>query len=256
MTKKRNDRGGACLAFAERNIKELLRSPVGWAFGLALPVGLFVIMQIIIKSIGSDAADSVPMFGVARFTGGAIVFGASFLGIFAALLISGDRQSSFLSRLFVSPMSSSSFIIGYALGVMPIAAAQIVVTFCVALCFGLPPTPYILLAALFAAVILLLFVAIGVAFGSSLSAKNAPPSCSAVVQIASLLSGMWFDLDAIGGGFATFCRVLPFAHGYDLIRYTLAGEPSKTWLPLLVVALYTAVAVAVAVALFKRNARK
>ena len=158
MTKKRNDRGGACLAFAERNIKELLRSPVGWAFGLALPVGLFVIMQIIIKSIGSDAADSVPMFGVARFTGGAIVFGASFLGIFAPMLISGDRQSSFLSRLFVSPMSSSSFIIGYALGVMPIAAAQIVVTFCVALCFGLPPTPYILLAALFAAVILLLFV--------------------------------------------------------------------------------------------------
>lgn len=253
---KRNNCGGACLAFAERNIKELLRSPVGWAFGLALPVGLFLIMQIIVKSIGSAAAGNVPMFAVERFTGGTIVFGASFLGIFAALLISGDRQSSFLSRLFVSPMSPSSFIIGYALGVLPIAVAQIAITFCAALCFGLPPTPFILLAALFAAAISLLFVAIGVAFGSSLSAKNAPPVCSAVVQVASLLSGMWFDLDAIGGGFATFCRVLPFAHCYDLIRYTLAGELGKVWLPLLVVAIYTFAAAVAAVALFKRNARK
>lgn len=255
MTKKNNG-GGMTAAFAERNIKELLRSPVGWALGLALPVGLFVIMQVIVKSVGSDAVAQVPMFAVSRFTGGAIIFGTSFLSIFAALLISGDRQSSFLSRLFVSPMPPRSFILGYVLGIMPIAAAQVAITFCAALCFGLPPTPYILLAAVYAAALSLLFVSIGVMFGSSLSAKSAPPACSAVVQIAALLSGMWFDLDAIGGGFDTFCHVLPFAHGYDLIRYTLAGELGKTWLPLTIVVGYTVAAVVAAVLLFERNARK
>ena len=36
--------------FARRNIKETLRSPVSWEFGLALPIAIFVIMQIIVKS--------------------------------------------------------------------------------------------------------------------------------------------------------------------------------------------------------------
>ena len=44
-----------------------------------------------------------PPFGVERFTGGVVIFGAAFLSLFAALLISGDRSQSFLARLSASP---------------------------------------------------------------------------------------------------------------------------------------------------------
>ncbi len=239
--------------FAGRNAKELLRSPVSWIFGLALPVGLFVIMQVIIKSVGADAAANVPMFGVARFTGGALLFGASFLGMFCAILISNDCAQSFLARLSVSPMTSFDFIAGYALAVLPIAALQNAITLATALCFGLAPTVNILPTALFSLLFSLLFIAIGIIFGSALGVKTASPVCSAVVQAAALLSGMWFDLDAIGGGFAAFCRALPFANVYDLARYALAGEWAKTWQPFSIAAAYTVVLIAVAVLVFTRR---
>ena len=242
--------------FAGRNIKELVRSPISWAFGLALPIGLFAIMQIIIKSIGAEAAANVPIFDVSRFTGGVCIFSASFLSLFAAMLISGDFAGSFLNRLLSSPMKASSYIIGYVLSLLPIAAAQVVITFVAALCFGLTPTVGLLAAIAFAFLFSMLFISIGVIFGSVISAKGAPPICSGVVQVAALLSGMWFDLDMIGGGFAIFCRVLPFAHCYDIIRYTLSGEWGSVWLPVIVAAAYTVVLTVVAVLLFKRRTRK
>ncbi len=237
--------------FANRNIKELIRSPISWAFGLALPIGIFIIMQAIIKSIGVEAAAHVPMFDVSRFTGGVIIFGAAFLSLFAAMLISGDRAGSFLNRLLCSPMKAKSYILGYMLGILPIAAAQVIVTFVTALCFGLKFTPEIFAAICFSMLFSMLFISIGVIFGSALSAKGAPPVCSAIVQVAVMLSGMWFDLDAIGGGFSVFCHVLPFAHCYDMIRYTLAGDWGNVWLPFLVAAAYTVAVTTASVFVFK-----
>lgn len=244
------------MIFAKRNLTEMLRSPVSWIFGLALPVGIFAIMQIIVISVGKEAAAHVPMFGVERFTGGALLFGASFLGMFCALLISADRTQSFLPRLFASPMKPVDYIVGYMLAALPLAVGQNVITFAAALCFGLTPTPGILLAMVFSVLFSLLFISIGVIFGSVLSAKNAPPLCSVVVQVAALLSGMWFDLDAIGGGFSVFCHVLPFAHLYDLVRYTLAGELAKLWLPLVVVAAYTIALTVGAVLVFRHKMKR
>lgn len=243
------------LIFAERNVKEILRSPASWMFGLALPIGLFAVMQIIIKSIGEEAAAAVPMFGVARFTGGALLFGASFLSVFCAILISSDRSKSFLVRLYVSPMRAHEYIIGYMLSVVPVAAVQNAVTFVAALCFGLTPTWNILPAVAFSLLSSVLFISVGVIAGSVLGEKNAGPLCSMFVQVAALLSGMWFDLDMIGGGFSVFCHVLPFAHIYDITRYTLAGNYGELWLPMLVVAAYIVGFTVLAVALFRRSSK-
>ena len=250
------NKSSCALVFARRNIKELLRSPISWGFGIALPIVIFVIMQVIIKSIGESAAAAVPMFGVDRFTGGVVIFSGSFLSLFCAMLISGDRSQSFLTRLLSSPMRSSDYVIGYMLGVMPIAGVQVVVTFVAALIFGLTPTPYIIVAMLFSVLISLLFISIGMIVGSLLSSKNAPPLCSGIVQIAALLSGMWFDLDAIGGGFSLFCHILPFAHGYDLIRYALSGDWGNVWIPVIAVAVYTAAFTVGAILCFKYKGKR
>lgn len=250
------NRPSRALVFAKRNILELLRSPISWGFGIALPIVIFVIMQIIIKSIGADAAAAVPMFGVDRFTGGVVIFSGSFLSLFTAMLISSDRSQSFLTRLLASPMRSSDYVIGYMLGVMPIAGVQVAVTFVAALIFGLTPTPYILVAMLFSVLLSLLFISVGMIIGSIFSAKNAPPLCSGIVQVAALLSGMWFDLDAIGGGFNLFCHIMPFAHGYDLIRYSLSGDFLSFWVALVVVIAYTAAFTVAAIVCFKYKGKR
>lgn len=240
------------LAFTERNILEHLRSPVSWVFGLALPIAIFVIMQAIISGIG-EAAAQVPMFAVSRFTGGVMLFGGSFLGLFCAMSISGDRARGFMRRLFVSTMRPAGYILGYTLAVMPIAFLQVVVTMITALCFGLPFSARVLAAAGFALIFSLLFISIGVLLGSILGEKSAPPVCSIVVQIAVLLSGMYFDLDAVGAGFGGFCRALPFACGNDVIRYTLSGEWGKVGIPFLIAVAYTVVFALCAIFAFKRR---
>lgn len=242
--------------FCVRNIKEMLRSPVSWVFGLCFPIGIFLIMQIVIKSIGAEAASFVPMFAVDRFTCGISIFGGAFLAMFCAMLISGDRAKSFLPRLFASPMRGYEFLIGYAVCTLPLAVVQNAAVFVVAACFGLTLSVNIIPAFLFSVAFSVLFTAIGVLFGSLLGEKSVPGVCSGVVQVAALLSGMWFDLQAIGGGFEIFCKVLPFAHYYDIIRFTLAGDYGKVWLPIIIVIAYTAVFAAAGILVFNRNKKR
>lgn len=243
------------LLFTKRNIVETLRSPASWGFGAVMPLGILIIMQVIVKSIGRDAATNVPMFAVDAFTGGTVVFGASFISMLCVLLISRDISDSFLTRLFVSPMRSSDFIIGYALSMMPLLLLQIVLVFFTAMAFGLTLSVNILAAILLAFLSSIMFIALGILFGCLLPAKAAPPVCSVVVQMAALLSGMWIPLETIGGGLSTFCHIMPFANAYDVIKYTIIGEYDKVWLPLIIVLAYTIVFGILAVLAFKRRMR-
>lgn len=212
-------------------------------------------MQVIIKSIGADTATNVPMFGIDAFTGGTVVFGASFISMLCVILISRDISESFLARLFVSPMRSSDFIVGYALSMMPLLLLQIVLVFLTAMAFGLTLSINILMAILLAFISSIMFIALGILFGCILPSKAAPPICSVVVQMAALLSGMWIPLDTIGGGLNTFCHILPFANAYDVIKFTIIGEYGKIWIPLLIVLAYTIVFGVLAVLAFKRRMR-
>lgn len=242
------------LLFTKRNIVETLRSPASWGFGAVMPLGILIIMQVIIKSIGADAATNVPMFNVDAFTGGTVVFGASFISMLCVLLMSRDISDSFLTRLFVSPMRSSDFIVGYALSMMPLLLLQIILIFLTAMAFGLTLSVNILAAILLAFLSSIMFIALGILFGCLLSAK-APPVCSVVVQMAALLSGMWIPLETIGGGLNTFCHILPFANAYDVIKYAIVGEYGKVWIPLLIVIAYTVAFGLLAVLAFKRRMR-
>lgn len=240
------------LIFAKRNLKEIMLSPVTIGFGIMMPLAILVIMQIIVKAIGANA-DLTPMFKIDKFICGSLIFAASFLSMIMSMIISQDRGQSFLARLYSSPMKAREYIFGYALSIVPLAAVQILALFLAALCFGLVPSWNILLASLFSVLIALFFIAIGVLLGSFMSEKSAPPVCSAVVQMAALLSGMWFDLKMIGGGFEIFCKILPFANCYDLIDLTLSGDFGEIWRPLVVVLAYLVVFSVLAIFAFKKK---
>lgn len=238
--------------FAKRNLKEIMLSPVTIGFGIMMPLVILVIMQIIVTAIGENA-EFTPMFKIDKFICGSLIFAASFLSMIMSMIISQDRVQSFLARLYSSPMKAREYILGYALSIVPLAAVQILTLFLAALCFGLVPSWNILLASLFSLLIALFFIAIGVLLGSFLTEKSAPPLCSAVVQMAALLSGMWFDLKMIGGGFEIFCKILPFANCYDLIDLTLSGNFGELWKPLLAVVAYLVLFSVLAVYIFKKK---
>ena len=85
------------LIFANRNLKEIMRDPLSWIFCLGFPLVM----------------------------------------LFAALLISGNRQQAFLLRIFTSPMRSSDYIVGYIIQLIVLSAGQSVITGIAGLIMGL-----------------------------------------------------------------------------------------------------------------------
>ncbi|MBE5781265.1 MAG: ABC transporter permease [Clostridiales bacterium] len=207
------------LAFCKRNLKEILRDPLNLAFGL----GFSLVLLLLLSAIGASAP--VPMFQLDQLAPGVTVFGLAFLTLFSATLMAKDRQSALFLRLYTTPMEGRDFILGYTLPLLPIGLMQGVICYLAAFCMGLPITLSVLLAVLMLLPIALLFIGMGLIFGSILTDKQAGGICGALItNLTAWLSGIWFDPAMVGGVFATIADVLPFSHGVDLVRLALAGD--------------------------------
>jgi ABC-2 type transport system permease protein len=114
------------ILFAKRNIKEILRDPINLFFGLGFPLILLVLLSVINASIPPEANN--PMFSIENLAPGLAMFGTAFMALFTGMLVSKDRTSSFLMRLFASPMTSFDFILGYTLPMLVMSLAQAAIT--------------------------------------------------------------------------------------------------------------------------------
>ena len=239
------------LAFANRNTKEIIRDPLTLAFGLGFPLVLILLLSAIQANV------PVPLFEIAHLTPGITVFGLSFMTLFSATLIAKDRGSSLLQRLYTTPLTPLDFILGYTLPILPIAVAQSVICYAVAIILGLEVTANILLAVLFIIPISVLFIALGLLFGSILNDKQVGGICGALLtNLSAWLSGTWFDLELVGGAFKRIAYALPFVHAVELERAVLSGDFSGIFPHLWWVLGYATVALAAAVLLFLRQMKK
>jgi ABC-2 type transport system permease protein len=205
-------------AFAGRCAKELCRDVLTLIFCIGFPLVMLLLFAFLQDSI------PVEFFHMRSLAPAVSVFGLSFLSLFTAMLISKDRASAFLARLFVSPMTSADFIAGYTLPLLAVAAVQLVVCFGTALCFGYPLTADIMLAFAASLPTAVFFIATGIIFGLAFTDKAVGGAASILVNASALLSGTWFDVDMIGGGFRSFCRALPFWHAVNSVRLAAAGD--------------------------------
>ena len=130
------------LSFARRTAKEILRDPLNLAFGLGFPVALILLMSAIQANV------PVPIFEIKSLAPGVSVFGLSFMTLFSATLVARDRETAFLERLYTTPMKATDFIFGYILPMIPIAMAQTIVCYLLAVVLGLPVSISILYAVL------------------------------------------------------------------------------------------------------------
>lgn len=239
------------LTFAKRNVKEIIRDPLTLAFGLGFPLILILLLSAIQASI------PVPLFEITHLTPGITVFGLSFMTLFSATLIAKDRGSSFLQRLYTTPLTPVDFILGYTLPIIPFAVGQSIVCYVVAILLGLEPTRNILLAIAFIIPISCLFIALGLLFGSVLSDKQVGGICGALLtNLSAWLSGTWFDLELVGGTFQRIAYMLPFVHAVEMERAVLAGDFSNIIPHLWWVLGYTIVSLAIAVLLFLRQMKR
>lgn len=233
------------MTFANRNVKELLRDPLNLAFGLGFPLVLIFLLSAIQANIPA------PLFEIQQLAPGIAVFGLSFITLFSATIISRDRTSSLLQRLYTTPMTPTDFILGYTLPIIPIAVAQGVVSYLAALVLGLDFTPGIVYALVAILPISVLYIALGLLCGSVLTDKQVGGVCGALLtNLSAWLSGIWFDLELVGGTFRDIAYCLPFVHAVELERALLAGQFSQIFPHIWWVLAYGLAILVVAILLF------
>ena len=239
------------LTFAKRCSKEILRDPLNLMFGLGFPIILLLLLSAIQANI------PVNLFELKSLTPGITVFGLSFMTLFSSTLIARDRESSFLQRLYTTPLKSMDFILGYMLPIIPIAIAQSAVCYLVAIILGLPITVHILSAILMTLPAAIFHIALGLLCGSVFNVKQVGGICGALLtNLSAWLSGVWFDLNLVGGAFKKIANLLPFVHAVELERAVINGNFADAIPHLYPVLGYAAVITIGAVLLFLRQMKQ
>ena len=239
------------LTFSKRCAKEILRDPLTLCFGLGFPLVLLLLLSAIQANI------PVPLFELQHLTPGITVFGLSFMTLFSATIIAKDRSSSLLQRLYTTPLTPTDFILGYTLPIVPVAVAQSIICYLAAMLLGLDATINILYAVLFIIPVSVLYVAMGLLFGSFLSDKQVGGICGGLLtNLSAWLSGTWFDLNLVGGAFQKIAYALPFVHAVELERAVLAGDFAGIFPHLWWVLGYAALILAAAVWMFLQQMKK
>ena len=205
--------------FSARCAKEILRDPLNLLFGLGFPLVLLLLLSAIQANI------PVSLFEIDTLTPGISVFGLSFMTLFAATLVAKDRESAFLQRLYTTPLTGVEFILGYMLPILPIALGQTIICYLAAIPLGLAPSVNILYAVIGMIPMAVFHIGLGVLCGSVLGVKQVGGLCGALLtNLSAWLSGVWFDLKLVGGGFQKLANALPFVHAVEMERALCAGD--------------------------------
>lgn len=233
------------LTFAKRCTKEILRDPINLGFGLGFPLVLLLLLSSLQANI------PVSLFEIDTLTPGITIFGLSFMTLFSATLIAKDRETALLQRLYTSPLTGLDFILGYMLPILPIALGQTVICYLVAIPLGLTVSVNVVYAILGIIPMAVFNVALGLLCGSVLGVKQVGGICGALLtNLSAWLSGVWFDLELVGGFFEKIANALPFLHAVEMEKALFRGDFQLAATHILPVLVYSAMITVVAVVCF------
>jgi len=239
------------ITFSKRCAKEILRDPINLAFGLGFPLVLLVLLSAIQANI------PVNLFEINTLTPGITVFGLSFMTLFSATLTAKDRESALLQRLYTTPLTGIDFILGYMLPILPIAIGQTVICYLFAIPLGLEVSVNIIYSVIGIIPMAIFNIALGLLCGSVLGVKQVGGICGALLtNLSAWFSGVWFDLNLVGGTFKRIANALPFVHAAELEKALFNGNFESAASHILPVILYSAVITAAAVFCFLRQMKK
>lgn len=196
---------------AWRNALEMLRDPILYVFCLAFPVTMLALFQIINRYTNG----MTPTFQARALVPGVMMFSFSFVMLTTSLLVSRDRSTALLHRLYAAPLHAHQFVLGYAIPSILVGVLQALVcigtgaalsAICGGSCYSFLQGLQLILTQL---PMLVLFVFLGILFGTLLNEKSAPGCASILISASGILGGAWMPLETMGE-FERFCRCLPF----------------------------------------------
>ncbi len=239
------------MTFAKRCTREILRDPLNLAFGLGFPLVLLFLLSAIQANV------PVSLFEINKLTPGITIFGLSFMTLFSATLVAKDRESALLQRLYTTPLTGLDFIIGYMLPILPIALGQTIICYLAALPLGLTFSVNIIYAVIGIIPMAIFNIALGLLCGSLLGVKQVGGICGALLtNLSAWLSGVWFDLNLVGGFFEKIANALPFIHAVEMEKALFNGDFEVAASHILPVLAYGAVTTVIAVFCFLKQMKK
>lgn len=247
------------IIFANRVGKEIRRDPLSYIFCLGFPIVMLIVMSVVDSSIPAEA--NMTVFHIENLAPGIAYFGLTFVMLFTAIQVSKDRTTALLLRLYASPMKPYEYMIGYTLPVCVLGIAQMIICFAAAFVIGLCKgitlsVPAVLFSMALMLPSLLLFVGIGILFGSAVNEKAAPGLCSIIISAVGIIGGIWMDVDGLGGTIKDVAAALPFYHGVKLSRLPFGEALSELPVHLLWTVGFGALFYVLAVVVFTSKIKK
>ena len=239
------------MTFAKRCSKEILRDPINLGFGLGFPLILLFLLSAIQANI------PVNLFEIDTLTPGITVFGLSFMTLFSATLIAKDRESALLQRLYTTPLTGLDIVLGYMLPLLPITLGQTAICYLFAIPLGLSVDANILYAILGIIPMAVFNIALGLLCGSVLGVKQVGGVCGALLtNLSAWLSGVWFDLNLVGGSFKKVAHFLPFVHAAEMEKALFNGNFEVAAAHILPIVVYSVLTTMIAVFCFLQQMKK
>lgn len=196
-------------ALTKRNIKEMLRDPLSLMFCIIFPIVMLVLMQIIFLNI-----EAMPdNFKITSYASGICVFGYTFIGMFVALQVSSDKNTSFIKRLNIAPINKFTYYFSFLLSSLPLALVQTLLFFAFALIFKFPFDANLLLSIVYLIPSIIFYVCLGLLVGIMCkNEKQTGPIFSVFISLVGIFGGIFMPLSSLSGSFKTFVNLLPFSH--------------------------------------------
>ena len=239
------------LTFAKRCAKEILRDPINLCFGFGFPLILLLLLSALQANIPAN------IFEINKLTPGITIFGLSFMSLFSATLIAKDRETALLQRLYATPLTGSDFIIGYMLPILPIALIQTILCYVFAIPLGLTFSINVVYAIIGIIPMAIFNIAFGLLCGSVFNIKQVGGICGALLtNLSAWLSGVWFDLNLVGGFFEKIAHIFPFFHAVEMEKALFNGNFEVITTHIFPIILYCVLTTIVSIMLFLNQMKK
>lgn len=233
--------------FAKRNFKEILRDPLSLILGVLLPVFFILFFSAISKKA------PIEVFKPVSIVPGLTIFGFTFITMFLGLLIAKDKNTSFLTRLFISPLKPEDFILGYSIPLLPFALIIGVACLITGVFAGVPVSMKLFYTLLSFIPYILFSVFVGIFLGVVCNEAQIMAIGNIYIIASALLGGAWMDLNILRGTIKNITEFLPFSHAIEFSRIILSGRQEDFWLHLIIVSAYAMIFFFLSVYFFTRK---
>ena len=143
------------------------------------------------------------------------------------------------------------------LPILPIAIGQTIICYLFAIPLGLEVSVNIIYSVIGIIPMAIFNIALGLLCGSVLGVKQVGGICGALLtNLSAWFSGVWFDLNLVGGAFKRIANALPFVHAAELEKALFNGNFEVAASHILPIILYSVLITAVAVFCFLRQMKK